>query len=62
MRTIYFMIKGEPSLRELIANMLTLIHFSDEVAFGDWYLFEAYTVIRVYDFDGKPYMLPMFRT
>ena len=29
---------------------------------GDWFLFENYTVIRVYGFDRPPYKLPAFLT
>ena len=44
MGTIYFLIKGE-SPPKVIVEMRILMHLTDEVASGDWYLFEIYTMI-----------------
>ena len=38
------------------------LHLPIEDYVGDWFLFEDYTVIRVYGFEGPPYRLPAFLT
>jgi len=61
MGTIYFLIKGDSPPR-VIMEMRTLMHLTTEVAIGDWFLFETYIVLKIYGFNGDPYMLPMFMT
>ena len=45
-----------------VIDIRTIIHLTPEVALGYWYLFETYTMIRFYGFNGEPYMLPSFMT
>ena len=60
MPTVYKIIFGSTTprinedLRVLLQNLVELI--------GDWFCYKYFTVIRVYDFEGKPYKLPKFLT
>jgi len=48
-----------PRIPPSIRNVLQL---SPDMRMGDWFLHQFYTVIKVYDFEGEPYMLPEFLT
>ena len=39
-----------------------LLQLTKEISTSDWYLFENYTLIRVYGFEGEPYNLPVLLT
>lgn len=60
MASVYTFIHGEglPRLDEEFKTYLQ--HPSAQV--GDWFLYQDYTVIRIYGFEDQPYRLPKFLT
>ena len=58
---LYTLLHDAPPPR-VIPDMIQELQPTPPLATGDWFLYEEHTIIRVYGFGGKPFILPAFIT
>ena len=58
---VYFLIFEVNYLR-VPQHFQMYLHPHIENQIGDWFLYQDYTVLRIYGFEEKPYRLPTFLT
>ena len=52
----------EERLNRVTEDMISGLQLMKKKATGDWFLYQHSTVVRVYGFQGFPYVLPTFLT
>ena len=52
----------EERLNRVTEDMISGLQLMKKKATGDWFLYQHSTVVRVYGFQGFPYVLPAFLT
>ena len=58
---MYTLLHDGPPPR-VIPEMIQELQSTPPLATGDWFLYEDHTIIRVYGFGGRPFILPAFLT
>ena len=53
------MLSGRPELR-INEEIQRILHLSDLAKFGDWYLYQNHTEIKVYGCELAPYKFPKY--
>jgi len=56
MSIAYLLVHGDP-LSRVLPEFKNLLPLTLETRVGDWFIIESCTLIRVYGFEGEPYML-----
>jgi len=61
MATTYTLIHNEHPPR-IFSKCIIFLQCNPKLKYGDWYIFEDYTILRIYGLELKPYKLPIFLT